>query len=71
MYFYFGFNYRGVANPVEVYEEIENSARDEVLANGGSISHHHGGTCNMIVAPLLSHCALLLYYSSNSVFLMF
>lgn len=43
VYFYFGFNYRGVANPVEMYEEIENSARDEVLANGGSLSHHHGG----------------------------
>jgi alkyldihydroxyacetonephosphate synthase len=42
VYFYFGFNYRGVANPVRLYEEIENCARDEILANGGSISHHHG-----------------------------
>lgn len=23
VYFYFGFNYRGLANPVQVYEEIE------------------------------------------------
>jgi len=23
VYFYFGFNYRGVANPVRLYEEIE------------------------------------------------
>ncbi|XP_067932186.1 alkyldihydroxyacetonephosphate synthase, peroxisomal-like [Watersipora subatra] len=42
VYFYFGFNYRGMRNPVQVYEEIENSARDEVIANGGSLSHHHG-----------------------------
>ena len=50
MYFYFGFNYRGVPNPVDVYEQIENSARDEVLANGGSLSHHHGGCyhCRLI-----------------------
>ena len=23
VYFYFGFNYRGMANPVQLYEEIE------------------------------------------------
>ncbi|KAJ8307141.1 hypothetical protein KUTeg_015225 [Tegillarca granosa] len=42
VYFYFGFNYRGISNPVQMYEDIEASARDEILANGGSISHHHG-----------------------------
>lgn len=42
VYFYFGFNYRGVADPVGVYEHIENCAREEIMANGGSISHHHG-----------------------------
>lgn len=42
IYFYFGFNYRGLPNPVQTYEDIESSARDEILANGGSISHHHG-----------------------------
>lgn len=42
VYFYFGFNYSQVANPVEVYEHIETAARDEILLNGGSISHHHG-----------------------------
>ncbi|KAK7468162.1 hypothetical protein BaRGS_00036626 [Batillaria attramentaria] len=42
VYFYFGFNYRGISNPVHVYEDIEACARDEILANGGSISHHHG-----------------------------
>lgn len=42
VYFYFGFNYVGFSSPVKIYEEIENRARDEVLASGGSISHHHG-----------------------------
>ncbi|XP_041371951.1 alkyldihydroxyacetonephosphate synthase, peroxisomal-like [Gigantopelta aegis] len=42
VYFYFAFNYRGLSNPVEIYESIESCARDEILANGGSISHHHG-----------------------------
>jgi len=42
VYFYFGFNYRGLEHPLEVYEEIEKAARDEILACGGSISHHHG-----------------------------
>lgn len=42
VYFYFGFNYSEVANPVEVYEHIETAAREEILLNGGSISHHHG-----------------------------
>lgn len=42
VYFYFGFNYRGVANPIEVYDKIETAARDEIIACGGSISHHHG-----------------------------
>ncbi|XP_058062763.1 alkyldihydroxyacetonephosphate synthase [Anopheles bellator] len=42
VYFYFGFNHIGFANPVTIYEEIENKARNEILASGGSISHHHG-----------------------------
>jgi alkyldihydroxyacetonephosphate synthase len=42
VYFYFGFNHSGLPNPVETYEMIENCARDEILASGGSISHHHG-----------------------------
>lgn len=42
IYFYFAFNYTNHHDPVVVYEEIENAARDEILANGGSISHHHG-----------------------------
>lgn len=42
VYFYFAFNYRNQRRPVEVYEEIEAMARDEIIACGGSISHHHG-----------------------------
>lgn len=42
VYFYFGFNYSGIPNPAEVYHHIESEARDEIIRNGGSISHHHG-----------------------------
>ncbi|XP_030373520.1 alkyldihydroxyacetonephosphate synthase [Scaptodrosophila lebanonensis] len=42
IYFYFGFRYSDIPNPVEVFEAIEHSARDEILACGGSLSHHHG-----------------------------
>ncbi|XP_030642242.1 alkyldihydroxyacetonephosphate synthase, peroxisomal [Chanos chanos] len=42
VYFYFAFNYRGLSDPVHVYEQVERAAREEILANGGSLSHHHG-----------------------------
>ncbi|KAJ1355156.1 Alkyldihydroxyacetonephosphate synthase [Parelaphostrongylus tenuis] len=42
VYFYFGFNTRGLHNGLEVYDKIETAARDEIIACGGSISHHHG-----------------------------
>jgi alkyldihydroxyacetonephosphate synthase len=42
IYFYFGFYYKGISNPQEVYLELENAARDEILKSGGSLSHHHG-----------------------------
>jgi alkyldihydroxyacetonephosphate synthase len=42
IYFYFGFYYKGIPNPQEVYLELENAARDEILKSGGSLSHHHG-----------------------------
>lgn len=42
VYFYFAFHYKGVPNPTAVYHELENAARDEILAQGGSLSHHHG-----------------------------
>ena len=44
VYVYFGFNYDGIPNDkvVEIYEEVENDCRDEIMKQGGSISHHHG-----------------------------
>ena len=42
IYFYFGFYYKGITNPHELYLELENIARDEILKSGGSLSHHHG-----------------------------
>jgi alkyldihydroxyacetonephosphate synthase len=42
IYFYFGFYFKGVDKPSQVYLELENIAREEILANGGSLSHHHG-----------------------------
>ena len=42
IYFYFGFYYKGIPNPSEVYVELENIAREEILRSGGSLSHHHG-----------------------------
>jgi len=42
VYFYFGFLYDGLANPMETFHKVEVAAREECIANGGSISHHHG-----------------------------
>jgi alkyldihydroxyacetonephosphate synthase len=42
IYFYYGFYYKGILNPEELYLELENIARDEILKSGGSLSHHHG-----------------------------
>lgn len=42
VYFYFGFSFKGVDNPVEKFNAVEHAAREEILACGGSISHHHG-----------------------------
>lgn len=42
VYFYMAINYVGLENPVEAYEAIERAAREEILASGGSLSHHHG-----------------------------
>ncbi|XP_041978491.1 alkyldihydroxyacetonephosphate synthase [Aricia agestis] len=41
IYFYFAMKCID-ANAVKIYEEIEEAARDEIVACGGSISHHHG-----------------------------
>lgn len=42
VYFYFAFYYKGVEDAVHIYHEIENVAREEIMASGGSLSHHHG-----------------------------
>jgi alkyldihydroxyacetonephosphate synthase len=42
VYFYFAFYFEGVDEPSRVYSEIEHGAREEVLRQGGSLSHHHG-----------------------------
>jgi alkyldihydroxyacetonephosphate synthase len=42
LYFYFCMNFAGVPNTSAVYSEIEHEARSVILANGGSLSHHHG-----------------------------
>jgi len=42
VYFYFGFSFDGISNPVEKFFDIETICRDEIIKCGGSISHHHG-----------------------------
>lgn len=42
IYFYLGFYAKGVDDPVRHYAEMEHAAREEILAAGGSLSHHHG-----------------------------
>lgn len=42
VYVYFGFLYYGLKDPVGVYSQVEDAARDEIMKYGGSISHHHG-----------------------------
>lgn len=44
VYVYFGFNYTGMdtSTIVQQYEEIEHECREEIMRNGGSLSHHHG-----------------------------
>ncbi len=42
VYFYLAYYFRGVPDPSRVYGELEHAAREEILAAGGSLSHHHG-----------------------------
>ncbi|KAJ7485610.1 alkyl-dihydroxyacetonephosphate synthase [Mycena latifolia] len=42
VYFYVAVVVTGVERPVEMYEELERSAREEILDCGGALSHHHG-----------------------------
>ena len=42
VYFYFAMGIQGLTAPMETYARIERAAREEVVACGGSVSHHHG-----------------------------
>jgi len=42
IYFYYGFKYKGLAEPLKAFDDLEHQAREVILENGGSISHHHG-----------------------------
>jgi alkyldihydroxyacetonephosphate synthase len=42
VYFYFCMNFKNVNSPSAVFASIELAAREEIMANGGSLSHHHG-----------------------------
>lgn len=42
VYIYFGFNYQNVHDPLTIYDDVEAQARDEIIKNGGCVSHHHG-----------------------------
>ncbi len=42
MYFYLGFYAKGVDDPPGQYAALEHAAREEILAAGGTLSHHHG-----------------------------
>jgi alkyldihydroxyacetonephosphate synthase len=70
IYFYFGFYYKGVENPSEVYLELENIARAEILRSGGSLSHHHGvGKIRQAYLPeIMSETALKLKRDVKSSF---
>lgn len=34
--------FQGLKDPMQSFHNVEVGAREEVLANGGNISHHHG-----------------------------
>ncbi|KAL9182467.1 hypothetical protein ACHAXT_013119 [Thalassiosira profunda] len=42
IYFYFCMQIGGVERPSSIFSEIEHSARQTILDNGGTLSHHHG-----------------------------
>ncbi|KAG5861122.1 hypothetical protein JTB14_014814 [Gonioctena quinquepunctata] len=47
IYFYLAYTHENIeGDPLSIYRRLEVKARDEIIANGGSISHHHGvGKC--------------------------
>jgi alkyldihydroxyacetonephosphate synthase len=42
VYFYYAFNHTGKEEPAKLYSEIEQTCRQAIMDNGGSLSHHHG-----------------------------
>jgi len=42
IYFMFGMYMKGIEEPEAVFGSIEHAMREEIMTNGGSISHHHG-----------------------------
>jgi alkyldihydroxyacetonephosphate synthase len=42
IYFMFGIYTEGLANPEDVFADLEHKIRQTIVENGGSISHHHG-----------------------------
>ena len=42
IYFMFGMYMKGIKDPEVVFGSIEHAMREEIMKNGGSISHHHG-----------------------------
>jgi alkyldihydroxyacetonephosphate synthase len=42
VYFYLGFYYKGVSDPVAAFRSLEHVARQAILDAGGALSHHHG-----------------------------
>ncbi len=51
IYFYIGFYYKGVADPLAAFRELEYAARVAILEAGGALSHHHG--VGQLWAPFL------------------
>ncbi len=42
IYFYFGFVWHGLSDPIATFNAVEHDARETILKHGGSLSHHHG-----------------------------
>jgi len=42
VYCYFGYSCEGLSDAIATYSIVENEARECVMKNGGSLSHHHG-----------------------------
>lgn len=52
IYFYIGFYYKGLADPLAVFRELEHEARQAIVSAGGALSHHHG--IGKVRAPYLN-----------------